>query len=216
MKKQLIIILAGTVLIATANAQNTYNYSGALNLSSGTFDNIPPGFEYYNSPAYESFELFNLPGAGAGFTLNPGDTLAGTITFAGNQSILWKNQTAVDGYFDLEFQNPLSGTIWESTLTLLGVNGTSGQSSPDVESLEGTLSAQYFATPNSTVSFTGFSYSLTISDTATSSGPWTPYVFGIVAGPDDITIQAAPEPSSLAFWAGTAALIASCRKLRKQ
>jgi len=204
MKIQLTIILASTSLFLAAKAQTTYNYSGVLNLSSGITQNIPANAEYQGSPAYEAFESFDLPSAGAGFTLNPGDTFEGEITFANNQQILWQNQGASEGYLDLQFNAPQGYTFLESSVTLLGVNGTSGQSSPYVQSTEGFLGAEYFASPNSVISFTGFSYAATVSETASSSGPWTPYVFGITSGPNGITIQSVPETTNAIALMATA------------
>jgi hypothetical protein len=201
MKKNHSIFLGALVLVQTilflqpAEAAN-YTFNETFDLSLVSVDN-----EFYPSVS----DLFFGETSPPSFQLNVGDTLSGTISFANDQQLGVAVSNPVDpNYFN--FLIPMNdftyGTIltYTESVTLLGVQGNLVPANPDVNeadsSSNGAINVGEDPLTTSSVSFSGFDYSITLTS-APDDSSFTPG--NLVAVGDDVTASEAPEPASWAL-----------------
>jgi hypothetical protein len=200
--------------LETAHAAE-YSFSDTLDLS--------------QSPAVisgssDQLDNFYFSGSLPSFDLETGDTISGTITFANNQLLtLTGNPSATDYYLSLLFPTAASSTYLTglSSVTLLGVTGSLTSPNPDAyETGPGNsiLAAEDSGISTaSSFSFTGFSYSVTLTSSQAVSDVSPSYVqLGqIGSNANFLTVSDAPEPSAWALMAcGIGVLVGLCRGRR--
>jgi hypothetical protein len=193
-------ILLGALMLSQAFFQEAaraadYSYSGSVDLSQSPMS---------VSGSTLQLDDFSLSGSMPSFNLVPGDSISGIITFANNQALtLTGNPSAsdfVDFIFDTGFEP--NGLTFSSTVTLLGVTGsltsTNPSSFPDGLSNGGIGAESGAITTASSVSFTGFSYEVTLTGTQAVSdvAPLYLQVGQNGSGANFISVGSAPEPST--------------------
>jgi hypothetical protein len=148
-----------------------------------------------------------VPLPGAAIPLAVGDTLSGTIAFAGHDSITVYNSPVLgDREWLHAFFEPDPGTTAESTgdFTLLGVTGDyDGPSTITSSPVDGAVGFSKITNlTNSSFSFTGISFNITYIDDLEGGGglPFTtevtPGFFEVALTPSTISV---PEPSAWAL-----------------
>lgn len=136
------------------------------------------------------------------FTVRAGDTVRGTISFAGNQALQFLGPVDAGSiaWTWEDFGNPTPNNT-QSTTTLNGITGQlitwpnpthSSSTSPGGPLAAGSA---VIATPTA-LSFTGFSYSAAV---LSGSGNYTPYFFSAYSpnGSQQGAISVVPEPSKI-------------------
>jgi hypothetical protein len=177
MKSHLIAIMAviGIVLgySNSVSASTTYTYSSTVDISS-------PSFFKYEGVTFNSYIYTNSINGAPSFTLLPGDTISGTISFLDSQEFLVSNQHAAQfaSYFLSVSSNGQGNYVFDSMMNLLNVNRPPSSSNPFIASGvsgSGGIIAQFsFNFPaDDNLSFTGFDYSITLSS-STGSSTFTP------------------------------------------
>jgi len=160
-----------------------YTYNATLDLSSP--------FNVSNSGGQWNY-IWIISGAPR-FTLAPGDSVQGTISFAGNQALQFLGPVDT-GFVNWEWTDfGSSGSTPNRTGCTMTLNGVNGPLTSPNPSISGTQSPGYsliagdstISTP-STVSFTGFSYSATL---LSGGGNFAPYYFTAQGA-----ISVVPEP----------------------
>jgi hypothetical protein len=201
-------VAALAALSAAGAAQaTTFSYSATLDLTTGVTTNPPP----YGS------DLFRVLISGApSFDLRNGDTISGTIQFQGNQAVQVTGPGYSYAYLFLAANASNAYTHEDFTVTLLGVQGPLATPNPDHETTYsgnggvGPLIGSPESLTATTISFTGFEYSLTLTSDSTNGvyggvilPSFTPDRFEVY-GPDVTvvarTAAAAPEPATLTLF----------------
>lgn len=183
-----------------------YTFDTTIDVSAPTYIGHAPGVWEYT---------WQLSGAPT-FTLQTGDTVQGTISFAGNEALQFLGPVTA-ATIDLYLVDPPNTGQLSSdfTTTLNGVAGNptwqntfSGGSSGGAALLVAGIG---YITTSTTESFTGFSYSTTMTS---GSGNYTPDSIHAVS-PNDVpgAISAVPEPS-LASLIGTGLIILSLKRMK--
>ena len=178
-----VILSSSAITVRAAN----YTYSSTLNLASSTV--VPDG-------AYE-FNSFSFPGGQPTYTLNDGDTISGTISFANNQRLrILDSDGSHFEYLMVRFspQGSSSSEV-NTTIELLGVTGLLNGSNPQPRSNSGNtvVAALFFGITPSEVSFSGFNYSITLRPGNTGNNIYQPSDLGIYAAANSVSVI--PEPS---------------------
>jgi hypothetical protein len=183
--------VAAAMWAATASAA-TVNYNATVALDSSMYD--------------VAGDLV-VPLPGGAIPLAVGDTLTGTITFAGHDSITVFPSSTLSGREWLHaFFEPDPGTTAESTgdFTLLGVTGDYDGPSTIVSSpISGAVGFSKITNlTNTSFSFTGISFNISYVDDVDGGGPGpfttevTPGFFEVALTPSIISV---PEPRTWAL-----------------
>ena len=206
MKKQLTKPLFTSLMFAVmllaadrGEAVSTYDYSTVLDLSSYS--------------VYGGLELtwyFSIPQPT--YTLKVGDTINGTITFANNQRIQITNPggSFEDVYLQFGNVNTENQDTATTTSGLLGVQGPLDISNPynNIVLGAGIIAPMEDGGPItlSSLSFSGFSYSITLTSLTSGGGQYTPVDFSVYegSGADHISIISVPDKSSTFVLLGIA------------
>jgi hypothetical protein len=182
------LALAGIGELQTVQAQTHFTFSTELDLSAGYFQDAGGGSSFYLVPF--------APGQPQ-FTLLPGDTISGRITFANSQYMQVSDPGAAHPeYVSLAFYPSASdSTDFQSLTTLLGVGGQLNASNPQALTGSGNtvISATFFGLTDSSLTFTGLDYSITLNS-LTGDNHFTPANLQIYAGTGDISVQPTPTP----------------------
>lgn len=195
MKPHLRVVFLSNLLIALASFSsakgNDYAYSGTIDLSALS-ESTGTGF-----PAQVTYSAA-VDGPPPSLTLGQGDTVTGTVLFDNNEALSVQtggNLTSLQFNLLASQQNP-GFPAFTSTFTLLGVEGNLDAPNPSSDTQTGvnTVAAEDPNIANSTFSFTGFTYSITLTGGAPTS--YTPNAFFIM-NPSQVSVVAAPEPSTL-------------------
>jgi hypothetical protein len=165
-----------------------YTYNATIDISTPWSISHAPGL----------WEYAWLISAAPTFAVQPGDTVQGTISFAGNQALQFLGPVnTADLTFTLTDSANTGQLSTSSTTTLNGVTGPLTWSNPTSSSSAGG-GDQFIAgfagisTPTA-VSFEGFSYSTTV---LSGSGHYTPYSMSAYTDHDvPGAISVIPEPS---------------------
>lgn len=201
------MLCALAVLTAHAHAA-LYHFSATVDLSS---PDIRPG-------GADQFDIYSFTGVQPSFTLNAGDVVSGTITFANGLSL---QVVDPDGsHFDYlgfsMFPQGSSSSNYSYTTHLLGVTGQlNGSSTKGSSGLLGNtvIGANFFDLTSSSVAFTGFDYSITLNANSGNNAyqPVEVYV--------NHAVTPVPEPGSVGvlftFALGAVALLGRAPRLRR-
>jgi hypothetical protein len=175
----------------------TYNATVDLNASQ-----VSSGLE---SPAG-----WLLPPA-PGIDLGVGDTLQGTISFAGNVALQFSGALGSGGTsIFLDFLSPNTTTYTTTTTTLNGVKGPLSSPNPATSTPNGSsevvaaVAPILTTTPRGTVSISGISYSALVTS---GGGEAYPDELGVSYSPFGITVSVVPESSGYATGAAALGLM---------
>ena len=169
-----------------------YTYNATIDISTPFNIDHPVGSWDY---------LWIISGAPT-FTIQPGDTVQGTILFAGNEALQFvgpANNASIDlTWVDFSSTTP---THTLSTTTLNGVIGLDTLLNPTSSGsfASGEIGTGFanISTPTA-VSFTGFSYS---TEVVSGSGQYRPYYFSAYTANDVMgAISVIPEPSMIGVF----------------
>jgi hypothetical protein len=196
MMRILLTMVLLSLLVALPAQATDYSYSTSIDLSSPTVE--PEG-------QYEML-IFTLPTSQPSFDLAVGDTLDGTITF--DQAITFTNSNVYGQMQNLNLVlTGATGVLIESTQTktFQGVTGSLTAQNPQDTTNGGddSLFVSVAGMPtftNTSVSFTGFTYTLTVTSETATGVSYTPSELTIMAPVGDLSI--APEPSTWAMLLG--------------
>jgi hypothetical protein len=188
-----------------------YTYNATIDPSAPSTVNLAPGgWEY-------SWHLSGAPS----FTVLPGDTVQGTISFAGNQALQFLGPVGPVTVADIELTLIDRFNVGQirnnSTTTLNGVTGLLAELNPTTAAGSGgadqlIAALGIISTPTS-ISFTGFSYSTTV---ISGGGHYTPdaiHAYNPNNAPG--AISAVPEPSVAGLTGTGAVLIILLRRLKR-
>jgi hypothetical protein len=182
-------------LFAASHAANAtaYTYSDTLGLAAPVLYASPP----------ETYYSFLFPSAPR-FTLNVGDSISGTITFANDARLTVSGADL--SYLDLRLIGSNGNDANSSTVVLTGVEGSllPFNQSGDVTYGNSVFAAFVNPLTSSEVSFTGFTYSI---DVVRGPDTVSPYDLGVFGDHVSVSSSAVPEPSAaFLFLSGLAAL----------
>ena len=185
-----------------------YTYSTTIDLSSATIQTTGP----------TSFLAFNFPAGASAIPLGVGETISGTITF--DQILtLTDFYPPSPGNFNLTFifqENQQGITADAYTFELDGVQGMSKFDNPTsgTGSGGGIVLGDGGFWSSDTLSFTGFTYSATV--TSSFSSAYTPAAFDLMADFSTASLSPVPEPSTpMLAVVGFAGLLLSGALLRR-
>ena len=197
---KIVLTIVGGIYFGTVQGkgQSTLDYSTTIDLSDPTSPGIGQSsfqYDFFN----EVTPFFNL---------NPGDTISGTISFANNQSLLIQDPTAsnfeniIFSFFF--FGNNNMPEDFSTTINLLGVDGQLNENTQNGTSTSSTiLTIASDGSPggltDSSLSFSGFSYSATLSSLGTNSIVLMPIRLIVNTGIGDISITPTPAPEPPPF-----------------
>jgi hypothetical protein len=171
-----------------------YTFSATLDLSSPTI---------VASSSTLQLENFYFQGTLPTFNLAVGDTISGTISFANSEVLTMTNPGGAFDSLSLLFVLPPVTNNTNSTGTL-SFSGVTGSLTPAIIGVGGNaaIGVEAAAITNSSVSFTGLTYQVTLQSIQDSfNNGFTPSylqagVSGSGAGPSNIIVGAVPEPST--------------------
>jgi len=176
------------LLLSTFHLEATvYTYNTTIDIRSPWYISHPAGQWNY---------MWTISGTPT-FTLQAGDTVQGTVSFASNEALqfLGPVSTASIVFSLRDWTNTIPNST-HCTTSLQGVTGSLTWPNPTVASSSGPgysldVGFAQISTPTA-VSFTGFSYSATV---LSGSGHYTPYFF-TANTPYDVegAISVVPEP----------------------
>jgi hypothetical protein len=168
-----------------------YTYNATIDISSP--------FNVSNSGGQWNY-LWIISGAPT-FALQAGDTVQGTISFAGNEALQFLGPQTLGDIIWSWYGSGTANTT-STTTTLNGITGQLSYSNPTYSSGSSPSSSivaglSQVWTP-SVVSFTGFSYSSTLTS---GSGNFGPYFFSAYSpnGSQPGAIAVVPEPSAISL-----------------
>jgi len=226
MRSMIRVSLAAAFAMTMAGAAQAtvFSYSTTLDLSTGVHS------------SQVGFDIFRVGISGApSFALRNGDTINGTILFADNKAITLFGPDYSYAYLNLSSNIPNVNTSEDTTVGLLGVSGSMVLPNPDHETIFSGFGAvgpiigpTGGPTPgltNSSITFTGMTYSLTLTSDSTV-GPsivfpsFTPAYFEVAdkefrGGVDIVQAPQLPEPASIALFAVGMAGVAGLRRRRR-
>jgi hypothetical protein len=187
-----------------------YTYSTTVDLSSATIQ----------SPGPTSFFNFNFPTNVQGLDLAVGDTVSGTITFDQALTITAVNPQGQNFNGTFSFaphpSSPSNNTD-SYTVTLDGLQGTEGSPNPTSGTGSGGGLVMGFGgiITSPTLSFTGITYSFTVDSEVQGNLTYIPANLSVTSNFSNISLTAAPEPSTMALCVmGFAGLALGAARLR--
>lgn len=188
--------------ISTPAHAALYSFSATVDISSPTIS--PQGAD--------QFDVYAFSGVQPAFTLSAGDTISGTITFANGLSlqVVDPNGSHFDYLGFAMYPQGSSSSNFSYTTHLLGVTGQLNGSSTKSNSGLGNsvIGANFFDLTSSSVSFTGFDYSIHLNANSGNN----------VYRPANVQVFHAatpvPEPVTALFGMATAAAAILSRRRR--